>query len=60
MKVLLIIFLALCIPLAIIFLTGLTLWALLKLFWIPIVAIVGIRLLFSLIDAISISRANRK
>ena len=58
MKVLLIIFLSLCMPFAIIFAAGLTLWGLLKLFWVPALVIVGIKLLFALIDALS-AKYNR-
>ena len=58
MKALLIIFLGLCMPFVLIFVAGLTLWGLLKLLWVPILIIVGIKLLFTLMDAVTASRRN--
>ena len=58
MKKLLIIFLALCIPFGLLFVAGLTLWGLLKLFWVPALVIVGIKLMFVLIDTLS-AKYNR-
>ena len=58
MKVLLIIFLALCIPFALIFVAGLTLWGLIKLFWVPILIVVGIKLAFVIMDAVIASRKS--
>ena len=58
MKALLIIFLSLCMPFALIFVAGLTLWGLIKLFWLPALIVVGIRLAFAVMDAVTTSRRS--
>lgn len=58
MKVLLVIFLALCMPLALIFLSGLTLWGLIQLFWKPILIIIAIRVAIAIVDALSAKKRS--